>query len=255
MQDGQTHLPDGNSTGGVAVITCAVLEMEIEHLARLAPSLRRIERLPQGLHNTPNELRLRLQEAIDAVEEEPAIETIVLGYGLCSRGTEGVTSRRCRIVIPRAHDCITLLLGDKQRYARYVDEHPGTYWYSPGWNKHHVPPGKRRFDLLRNQYVQRYGEDNADFLMQTEQAWFKDYSRAVWVDLGIGRTDEDVAFTRECAEWLGWEFDDQKGDPALLRDLLQGPWDEARFLTLQPGQTLKMTADDRIVEAVDGHAR
>lgn len=255
MQDGQTHLPDGISPDGVAVITCAVLEVEIEHLARLVPRLRRIERLPQGLHNTPNELRLRLQEAIDAVEEDPAIATIVLGYGLCSRGTEGVTSRRCRIVIPRAHDCITLLLGDKQRYAQYVEEHPGTYWYSPGWNKHHVPPGKRRFDLLRNQYVQRYGEDNADFLMETEQAWFKDYSRAVWVDMGIGRSEEDVAFTRECAAWLGWDFDDQKGDPALLRDLLQGPWDEVRFLTLQPGQTLKMTADERIVEAADGHAR
>lgn len=255
MQDVQTHLPDGNSPGGVAVITCAVLEVEIEHLARLAPNLRRIERLPQGLHNTPNDLRLRLQEAIDTVEEDPAVATIVLGYGLCSRGTEGVTSRRCRIVIPRAHDCITLLLGDKDRYARYVDEHPGTYWYSPGWNKHHVPPGKRRFDLLRNQYVQRYGEDNADFLMQTEQAWFKEYSRAVWVDLGIGRSEEDVQYTRECAAWLGWDFDDQKGDPALLRALLEGPWDETRFLTLQPGQTLKMTADERIVEAVDGHAR
>ncbi len=255
MEDGQKHPVDGNSPPGVAVITCAVLEMEIEHLARQAANIVHVELLPQGLHNTPSELRRQLQMAIERVEGRAEVEVIVLGYGLCSRGTEGVFTQRCRLVIPRAHDCITLLLGDRERYAKYVSEHPGTYWYSPGWNKHHEPPGKRRFDLLRNQYVERYGEDNADYLMETEQGWFKEYTQAAWVDLGIGRTAEDVEFTRQCAAWLGWAFDRQRGDVSLLRDLLSGPWDDERFLVLEPGQTLRMTADQRIVEAVAANGR
>lgn len=250
----QTHLPGGNCQAGVAVITCAVLEIEIEQLIRQSPGVVAFHRLPQGLHNTPDELRVHLQRTIETAEQDSTVDSIVLGYGLCSRGTEGVTTRRCLLVVPRAHDCITLLLGDKERYARYVEEHPGTYWYSPGWNKHHVPPGKKRFDLLRNQYVERYGPDNADYLMETEQGWFKDYQRAVWVDIGIGRTEENIAFTRECAQWLGWDFDEQQGESALLHDLLKGPWDDDRFLVLQPGQTLKMTADARVIEAVNANA-
>ena len=49
--------------------------------------------------------------------------------------SRGVHAQRCRIAITRAHDCITLLLGSKERYAEYVAQHPGTYWYSAGWNR------------------------------------------------------------------------------------------------------------------------
>lgn len=237
-------------TPAVAVITCAVLELEVQYLASKLSNVRHVEILPQGLHNTPSELRIQLQQAIERVERNPDIEAIVLGYGLCSRGAEGVFARRCTLVIPRAHDCITVLLGDKDRYAQYVARHPGTYWYSPGWNKHHVPPGKMRYDLLRQQYVEKYGEDNADFLMEAEQSWFKEYTRATYVDLGVSDTAQDIAFTQSCAQWLGWHFDRQQGDISLLRDLLSGNWDDQRFLVLRPGETLRMTPDERVVEAI-----
>jgi len=126
-------------------------------------------------------LRAKLQAAIDRVEVETDAEIIVLGYGLCSRGTEGVRTSRCRLVIARAHDCITHLLGDKDRYARYVAGRPGTYWYSPGWNKHTDMPGKERHETLHRKYTEEYGEDNAQFLMDTEQHWFKTYNNAVFV--------------------------------------------------------------------------
>ena len=53
--------------------------------------------------------------------------------------------------------------GDKERYAEYVKQCPGTYWYSPGWNKCHIPPGKDRYDKLYQQYVEKYGEDDAQY--------------------------------------------------------------------------------------------
>ena len=201
----------------IAVILCAVLELEIERLVQDAPWVVHLEKMEQGLHNEPDRLRVELQEAIDRVEAESDAEVIVLGYGLCCRGTEGLTTTRCRLVIPRAHDCITLLLGSKERYAAYVAEHPGTYWYSPGWNKHHTPPGKERYEKLRKEYVDKYGEDNADYLMECEQHWFKAYDRATYVHLSIGATDQDKAYTRDCADWLKWGYDEQVGDPALVK--------------------------------------
>lgn len=235
----------------LVVITCAVLEDEVRHFAEGLPHLVHIEVLEQGLHNEPPKLRLQLQEAIDRVEEQFHPDAIALGYGLCSRGTEGVATKRAKLVVPRAHDCITLLLGCRRRYGEYVSRHPGTYWYSPGWNKHHVPPGEERYNLLLGQYIEKFGEDNAEFLMEQEQGWFQSYDRATFVDLGVAATPEDVEYTKKCARWLEWNYDQQKGDPSLMKALLSGDWDEDRFLVLEPGRHLKMTADDRIIEASD----
>ena len=225
-----------NAQPRIAVITCAVLEPEIAHFATGLSHIARVEVLEQGLHTQPDKLRAELQEAIYRIETETDADVIVLGYGLCSRGTEGVRAKRCRIVIARAHDCITLLLGDKGRYARYVAERPGTYWYSPGWNKHTPMPGKERYEELYRQYVEQYGEDNAQFLMDTEQNWYKTYSNAAFVDLGVGDIEKEWQYTQQCAAWLGWRCDYQCGDPALLKDLMTGPWDDRRFLVLAPGK-------------------
>lgn len=233
----------------LAIITCAVLESEFQHYAASLPHVRHIEVLEQGLHNEPPKLRIRLQAAIDRIEHDhPDLQAIVLGYGLCSRGTEGVTTRRCQLVIARAHDCITHLLGSKERYAAYVAQHPGTYWYSPGWNRHHIPPGQQRYDLLYQQYLAKYGPDNAQFLMEEEQAWFKNYNRATYVHLNVAVTPQDLQYTRQCADWLKWSMDLQQGDPQLLLDLITGPWDNDRFLVLSPGQSLRMTADTRVID-------
>jgi len=236
----------------IVVITCDVISEEVAEIARGEPRVLHIEVLRQGLHNDPPLLRAELQIAVDRVEAAmPEATAIVLGYGLCSRGVEGVVTKRCTLVLPRAHDCITLLLGDKDRYAEYVAAHPGTYWYSPGWNRCHVPPGRERYDKLYKTYLEKFGEDDAKFLMETEQAWFTSYDRATYVDLGTpGATDSDVAYTQACAQWLGWKFDRQKGSRTLLRDLITGNWDDERFLVLAPGQTPQMTADQQVVTAV-----
>jgi len=233
----------------LAVITCDVLTEEVRHFCSELPQVKRIEVIEQGLHNTPDLLRIRLQAAVAKTEEDPAIDTIVLVYGLCSRGIEGVHTQRCRLVITRAHDCITLLLGSKERYAQYIQQHPGTYWYSAGWNRCHVPPGRERVEKLQREYLEKYGEENADYLMEMEQDWMRAYDRATFVDLGVTASEPDVRHTKECADWLGWSYDEQRGDPQLLRDLLAGRWDAARFLVLQPGETIRFTVDESILAA------
>jgi hypothetical protein len=244
-----THADSRPDRLKTAIILCQVLELEIDHFAAGDPHVVRIERLQQGLHNEPAKLQKQVQESIHVVERETDAEAIVLGYGLCSRGTEKLRCQHCQLVVPRAHDCITLLLGDKQRYADYVALYPGTYWYSPGWIKHHLPPGPGRAEAMYREYCEKYGEDNAKFLLETEQQWHRNYDRAAYVDIGgIGTTEQDVEFTKQCAAWLGWNFDQQRGDPALIRELVQGPWSNDRFLVVPPGKTLRMTGDDRVIE-------
>lgn len=238
----------------LGVVACAVMEMELEHYGRGMEHIVSRRLLEQGLHNEPPRLRREVQRAVDEMEDDPRVQAIVLLYGLCSRGVEGVTTRSAPLVVPRAHDCITILLGSKERYAEYVGRHPGTYWYSPGWNKHHTPPGPERYRRLYEQYAAKYGQDNAEYLMQEEQAWFHKYNRATYVDLTVGATERDLQYTQACAAWLKWDFDRQRGDPALLVDLLAGRWDDQRFLVLEPGQTVTPSADERVVAAIPAGA-
>src|SRR6266545_8337375 len=88
----------------IACITCAVLELEVEHFLKGQTHVVHLEKLPQGLHNEPDRLRSELQLAVARIEQMQEVQAIVLVYGLCSRGVEGVTTKRCRLVIPRAHD-------------------------------------------------------------------------------------------------------------------------------------------------------
>lgn len=234
----------------IAILACDVLEKEVRHYADDAPGITSIEFLPQGLHNEPVRLQKMLQEAITRIEEVSDAEYIALVYGLCSRGVETLKLRRCSLVIARAHDCVTLFLGDKDRYADYVSRNPGTYWYSPGWIKCHAPPGPDRMERLRREFTEKFGEDDAEYLLEMEREWISHYNRATYVSLGIGDTDEQRSYTKNCAECLGWSYDQVPGDPRLLIDLMSGNWDEKRFLIVKPGNVIRLTADETIIKAV-----
>jgi len=204
--------------------------------------------LQQGLHNTPDVLRKELQAAIDASDE--GFDAILIGYGLCSNGIEGIVARKTRLVIIKGHDCITFLLGSRERYRKYFDSHPGTYWYSPGWIDTNSQPSEERYEKVYREYVEKYGEDNAKYLMEAEQGWFKNYSNAAYVDLVFGDNEHYRQYTRDCAKWLKWNYDELCGDPQLMRNFLEGKWDSDAFLIVEPGQRVVATHDEAIIKAL-----
>lgn len=232
------------------VIACRVMEEELRQITQQIPNPPAIEWVEQGLHNDPPRLQRELQAIVDKADQSGEFAFIALAYGLCSRGTEGLGSQRVPLVVPRSHDCIALLLGSREEHEKYLAENPGTYWYSAGWNRCHTPPGQDRYEKLLNEYKQKYGDDNAEYLMEMEQEWFRTYNRATYIDTHTGEDDEQAAYTKQCADWLDWQFDRLQGDQSWMRDLLTSPWDEQRFVVVQPGQKTKAVADERILCAV-----
>ena len=228
------------------LIACHVLWRELCHYASRSPHVFSFNFVKQGLHNTPDLLREKLQQAVDEAPDE--CDAILLGYGLCSNGVAGVKARAKRMVIPRAHDCITLFLGSKERYRDYFDAHPGTYWYTPGWVECSIQPGKERHETLRRDYAGKYGEENADYLMELEQGWMKEYNNAAYVDLGFMEAARYKDYTRDCARWLGWKYDELRGDPGLVEAFVGGQWDPGRFLIVEPGQTIVASHDSDVVK-------
>ncbi|MCE5257020.1 MAG: DUF1638 domain-containing protein [Spirochaetaceae bacterium] len=246
------------------VISCRVMWREMSYFAALSPNDIDLQFLPWGLHGTPSLLNSELQKAIDSSASWPndpiyglyngdcKPDAIVLGYGLCSNGTSGISAGETPLVIPRAHDCITCFLGSRERYRGYFDRKPGTYWYTPGWIENHLAPGKVRYETEYARYLEKYGEDNASYLMEAEQEWFHAYSNAAYTDLGLGNHEEYSAFTEECAEWLGWGYDEVKGDSRLIKALLSGEWNDDDFLTVRPGQRIAPSYDEQVLVVEEG---
>lgn len=229
------------------VINCHVMWRELCHFASLSNNIHNIKFLKQGLHNTPDLLRKELQESIDEVDGEYPL--ILIGYGLCSNGIEGIRAQKSKLVIMRGHDCITFFLGSKERYREYFDSHPGTYWYTPGWIETSMQPGKDRYEETFKQYVEKYGEDNAEYLMEMEQGWFKEYNNAAYVDQCFFNCAKYKEYTQECANWLGWNYDEITGSTDLIKDFLDGNWDKDRFLIVEPGKVVVASNDENIIKA------
>jgi hypothetical protein len=239
------------------VIVCGVLETEVRHYAAGLDHVVRICVLEQGLHNEPERLRREVQAHIEAIELIHAPEAIALVYGVCSRGTEGLHCRAARLVLPRAHDCITIFLGSKERYARELREHPGTYWYSPGWNATGTQPGPDRERWNRERFTPLCeDEEDLEEMLEVESEWMANYKRVAYTDLQAGDCALACAYAEGCAKHCGWSFDAVPGDPGLLRDLLAGHWDAERFLVCEAGETPKLSNDAAVVRAEpwkDGH--
>ncbi|MDP6207608.1 MAG: DUF1638 domain-containing protein [Roseibacillus sp.] len=115
------------------VISCSVFRREMAEAARRSPCHIDLTFLPKGLHEIDCSLmRKRIQEEINDVDEAD-YDAILLGYGVCNNGSTGLTAGTIPLVISRAHDCITLLMGSKERYLDYFQENPGVYFKSSGW--------------------------------------------------------------------------------------------------------------------------
>ena len=220
-------------------IVCKVLQREAYLCAARSKNVVDIVLMPQGLHNEPDRLRREVQEALDNtcdVQGRP-YDGAILGYGLCSNGIVGL-SAKIPVVVPRGHDCITLLLGSKEKYQEYFDSHRGVYWYSPGWIESQTQPGRERYERLLKEYEAKYSADNARYLMETEQGWMKEYSWATYIDWGLVGGEDYKQYTKDCAQYLHWSYDEIQGDPSLMQRLVDGEWDEAEFLTVKPGEKI-----------------
>lgn len=221
-------------------ITCKVLQKEAYLVASRSRHIVDIVLMAQGLHNTPDLLRSTVQAEMNKTRDAADLpyDAILLGYGLCSNGIVGLSSP-VQVVVPRGHDCMTLLLGSKELYQQYFDSHRGgVYWYSSGWIETGTMPGQERCERLLAEYSEKYGTENAQYLVEMEQTWMKEYKWATYIDWGLPGNQELKDYTRQCADYLGWQFDVIEGSSNLMQRLVDGQWDADDYLVVPPGHTV-----------------
>lgn len=248
------------------LIACEVLAREVYLCAARSPHLVDLELAEKGLHNTPDTLRVELQERVDATRAG-RYDAILLGYGLCGNALLGLTARDIPVVVPRAHDCITLYLGSRAKYNAKFAENSGTYYYTADYIERTssdkdslaVSLGTAitvDIEAVYATYVEKYGKDNADYLMEVMGEWSAHYSRAIYIDhedtrfLGCEQLAIDEAKRR------GWKYENVPGSLLLFRQLMSGDWPAEDFLVLEPGRKIQPSYDDGVIMAVwDGADR
>lgn len=237
------------------VISCEVLAREMYYCAATSPHVIDMRMLKRGLHNTPDVLNGVIQKTIDECSSS-TVDAICLGYGLCGNALAGLVARTVPLVVPRAHDCITLYLGSRGRYAEEFNDNPGTYYYAMDYIERRdgqdngvtglgsVSDARRK--EVYEEYVQKYGDDNANYLLEVMGGWTAHYDRAAFIDLGIANSAQVEEEARSNAERRGWRFDRLAGSLVLVRKLMHGEWDDD-FLTVQPGQKVTVSYDHNVV--------
>jgi hypothetical protein len=105
-------------------------------------------------------------------------------------------------------------------------------------------------DTIYEDYVARYGKDNADYLMEVMGEWTKHYTRAVFIDTGQGDSLHYEAIARDEAQRRGWLYERKEGNRRLLQMLVHGQWNDRDFLVVPPGFTIRQSGSDDLIQAV-----
>ena len=225
----------------VVVIACKVFQDLLEHF--LPPDMvEQLSFLDYGLHEFPKQLSKAVQEQIDGVQEP---SRILLGYGLCGNGLQGIRAGRHTLFMPRADDCIAILLGSYQAYLREFSENPGTYYLTKGWLESGSDPLREY-----HQALEKYGAENAEWLMDQQ---YRHYKHLVFV----AHTRDDLETYRPralevaeyCTQW-GMSYEEVLGSEDYIRDLVKAvstlSESDEQFLVIPPGGSIEQSQFLRI---------
>ena len=195
------------------IIGCETIKQELEKAMREAGCELNVSWIESGLHNVPDKLRSKLQEALDGI----CTERVLLVMGYCGNSLVGLKTRDFQLIFPRADDCITLLLGSLEERKK----HDRTYFLTKGWLD-----GERNIYEEYKYTVGKYGLEQGKEIMNM---MLEHYEYLGIINTGVGNFDELCEQSKKIACDLGLSIKTIEATDHWIKKLLTGPWKGGEF--------------------------
>ena len=246
----------------IKFICCDVFTRIACDLVAKSPHIIDLEFIPMLSHIEPEKLKKLIAERIDKSFSGTgrSYDALILGFGLCGNAVIGLT---CPVpmVIPRAHDCCTIHMGSKESFAAGFGDRLSTRWCSTGYFERTATegsgyPGVEQLSNYKTSaeyigYVEQYDEETADYLWETLHPVIET-DEAIYIKIDGFEYSDSFESYKSYVENQGIELLTVDGDISLLRALVNGDWDEQRFLTIPPGKKIGGVYDmDIVMNAAD----
>lgn len=181
-----------------------------------------------GLHERPTEMQPILQEHLDAIEEP---SNVIIGYGLCGNGVNGLLAGRHTLLLPKVHDCVAMVMGSHQVYLEDFLNNPGTYYLTRGWLEIGEDP-LHEYERI----VERRGLDFAERVIDLLYGGYRRLCLLAYTAEELPEIRTQAAPIVEfCRDRWGVSYDEMVGDPAFIESLAKPVGQDERFLRISPG--------------------
>ena len=114
---------------------------------------------------------------------------------------------------------------------------------APNYNLSH--PKVRTLAVVN---VEKYGEENAEYLWEQIGGYSKNYGKLTFIEMGVEPDDSFERATESEAAERGMGYEKVRGDMVLIERLVNGDWEGDDFLVIKPGHRVVARYDERIIE-------
>lgn len=210
----------------IKVIACSIFKIYIEQLD-IDLSNYQFTYLEINQHNQPNLLASKIQEEIDLIKDA---ERIIILYGLCGNALLSIKAISIPLTLIKVHDCLSVLLGSKQRFNEQFGHRLSSSWTC-------LSLKKAGYDLYQDdkyeEWLELYDEETANYLKETLSS-----NASIYISFNLA--DEQI----------NDEFEVIKGDLSFLKDILTNKSKE--LIDLYNNQSIVISNDINDVFKIKG---
>jgi len=192
----------------VGIVACEVFEKEIDLLTEGDHDIVYKEYVEFGEHIFPEKMKETLIKKVNALEGK--VDSVFLGYGVC-QSLKGVTnSLRVPTIMLEADDCIGTFL-TQAGYEAERKKCTGTWFAIPFFSDMAIEK------LTKEMHLDKIKNPKYD-AMWFIRKFFEGYSRALYVDTGIGERESYESKSMDFAQLLNLRHESMDGTLALLKE-------------------------------------
>lgn len=118
----------------ILILSCPTLEQELNSILQEHQSTAKVKYLPASLHSDMQNIHPTLQKIID---ENKTFNRIVILLSGCGGSTAGLIASTAELVIPKTHDCLDILLSERET-CEIKNRDPQGIYMTGSWYKYHM---------------------------------------------------------------------------------------------------------------------